>query len=59
MNAFWSYFLGKGTEVEFVNFSFAHFAPILLMVALILLSYRFRDRLRAWRHEEILRYIMA
>lgn len=59
MNDFWSYFLGKGTEVEFVNFSFAHFAPILLMVALILLSYRFRDRLRAWRHEEILRYIMA
>ena len=38
MKEFFIYFFGKGTEVEFSNFTFAHFAPILLMVALIVLA---------------------
>ena len=37
MKAWLVYFFGAGTEVEFVNFSFAHFAPILLMLGLIFL----------------------
>ena len=59
MNEFWTYFLGKGDEVEFVNFSLAHFLPILIMVALILLTRQFRQKLRTWRHEEKIRYVMA
>ena len=59
MAEFFQYFFGAGTEVEFTNFSFAHFAPIILAVGLIFLIYRCRDRLRGWRHEEAIRYILA
>ncbi len=59
MKEFFQYFFGAGTEVEFTNFSFAHFAPIALMVALIFLIYRCRDGLRGWRHEQAIRYILA
>ncbi len=59
MKEFFQYFFGAGTEVEFSNFSFAHFAPILLAAGLIFLIYRCRDRLRGWRHEEAIRYILA
>ena len=59
MKDFLIYFLGKGTEEEFVNFSFAHFAPILLMVAVILVIWRFRDGIAHYRREQNLRYILA
>lgn len=59
MKDFFIYFFGKGDEVEFVNFSFAHFAPILLMVAMILLICRYRDKLRACKKEETIRYALA
>lgn len=35
MKKFFSYFLGKGERVEFTNFTLAHFAPIILTLALI------------------------
>ena len=36
MKEFFAYFFGKGDEVEFENFTFAHFAPIILMIAIAL-----------------------
>ena len=59
MKEFFIYFFGKGDEVEFVNFSFAHFAPILLMFVVILLIFRFREKLRACKKEETIRYVLA
>ncbi len=59
MKKFFHYFFGKGDEVEFVNFTFAHFAPILLMIGLILLIYFFRDRIKGSRHEKKLRFAIA
>ena len=45
MKDFLKYFLGAGTEIEFTNFSFAHFAPILVMIGVIFLIYRYREKL--------------
>lgn len=59
MKDFFAYFFGQGTEVEFVSFGFAHFAPILLMVALIVLIYLHRDRLRESKYDGAIRYTMA
>lgn len=59
MKEFFAYFFGQGTTQEFALFTPAHFAPILLMLALILLIRRYADRLRSWKHEEALRYVLA
>lgn len=59
MKEFFKYFFGQGTEVEFTNFSFAHFAPILLAIGCILLVYRCRDRLRESKWDLRLRYVLA
>ncbi len=59
MRAWIQYFFGVGTEIEFRNFTLAHFLPILLMLALIYLTYRCRDWLKDYRHEAVFRYIMA
>lgn len=53
------YFFGKGDTPEFSLFTPAHFLPLLVMLGLIYLIRRNRDRLRAWKHEEILRYVLA
>lgn len=59
MKEFLQYFFGKGEQVEFTNFSAAHFIPILAAVALIFAISAFRKQLRGWRHEEALRYVLA
>ena len=59
MLEFCRYFFGEGTEVEFSLFTPAHFAPIVLMLAVIYAIYRGRDRLRDWQHEDKIRYVMA
>ena len=59
MKAFFAYFFGAGTQQEFSIFTFAHFAPILVMLGVILLIYRNREAIRNWKHEETLRYILA
>jgi len=59
MKDFWLYFLGEGTEVEFSNFTLAHFIPIVLLIGVILAIYKGRNALRACKHEEIFRYIIA
>lgn len=52
-------FFGYGPEGDFAQWSLAHFAPILITVALIVLTWRQRERLRSWRHEETARFIFC
>ena len=59
MKEFFAYFFGVGTEIEFTNFSLAHFIPILVAAGVIYLIYRCRDRLQGWRHEQAIRYTLA
>lgn len=59
MKDFLLYFLGEGKTEEFSNFTIAHFAPILILIAVILLIRRFQDTLRQSKHEEKLRYLLA
>lgn len=49
-------FFGYGEDGDFVQWSLAHLAPIIVMLAGILLIWLFRKRLRSWRHEETARY---
>ncbi len=59
MHEFIQYFFGDGTEEEFSNFTLAHFLPILLAVGVIFLIWRFREKLRNSKKDEIFRYVMA
>ena len=59
MKDFLKAFLGEGTTVEFSNFTFAHFAPVLLAIGLILLMWKCQDRIRGFKHEKLLRYLIA
>ncbi len=59
MKDFFIYFFGQGTAQEFALFTPAHFAPIIIMVTLILLIRKYADRLRSWRHEQAVRYVLA
>lgn len=59
MREFFIYFFGEGTQPEFALFTPAHFAPVLLMICVIVLISRFREQIRRSCHEETLRYILA
>ena len=59
MAEFFAYFFGKGETVEFTNFTFAHFLPILVAIGIIYLIYRFREPIRGLKKEPNLRYIIA
>lgn len=59
MSEFLRYFFGIGERVEFTNFTLAHFLPIIITVALILLMYCFREKIREMKREAIFRYIIA
>ena len=59
MKEFFKYFFGIGNEVEFVNFSFAHIAPIACMLIIIYLIYRYQDKIRNSKYEVNIRYILA
>ena len=59
MAEFLKYFFGKGEQVEFTNFSLAHFLPILVAAGIVFLIYRFRNQIRSLKKEMNLRYIMA
>jgi len=56
---FLKYFLGQGKEVEFTNFTFAHIAPILVMIGVILLIAKFADKIRNSKYEKAFRYTLA
>jgi hypothetical integral membrane protein (TIGR02206 family) len=53
------YFFGQGETQEFFLFSPAHLAPILLMLATIFLIRKNAGRLRGWKREEAIRYVLA
>lgn len=59
MAKFFAYFFGKGEEVEFTNFTLAHFLPIIIAAGIIYLIFRFRDKLVDWKHEGKLRFGIA
>ena len=59
MKDFLKYFLGEGTEVEFTNFSLAHFLPILIMIGVIYLIYRYRKPLADSKWDLKIRYLLA
>ncbi len=59
MKEFFVYFFGQGTEVEFSIFTLAHLFPILAMVAVVWLIWRFRNSLRKCRWESTLRHTLA
>ena len=59
MKEFMIYLWGQGEVPEFALFTPAHFAPILAMIAAILLIRKYADRIREWKHEESLRYAIA
>ena len=59
MKEWLAYFFGAGTEVEFENFTLAHFLPILVAAAVIYLIWLRRDAIRSSRFEQSLRYILG
>ena len=59
MREFIKYFLGQGETVEFTNFSLAHFLPILIAVAVIVLIYRGRNKICDLKREYVFRYVLA
>lgn len=59
MKAFFNYFFGKGDEVEFTNFSFAHFAPILIAAGVIFLIIKYRENLRNYKNEGRVRLALS
>ena len=59
MKEFFSHFFGAGTEQEFALFTFAHFAPILLLIVALCLLYRHRETLRTSPYEQNVRYILG
>ena len=52
-------FFGFGEKGNFKYWSLAHFIPIILLIAAIVLIYRYRAWLREWKHEENFRFIFA
>lgn len=50
-------FFGYGELGNFRQWSLAHFAPIILAVAAILLIYKYRESLRKYTHEKTARFI--
>lgn len=52
-------FFDHGVEGEFRYFSPAHIIPILFMIVIILLIWKYKDIIRNWKHEENARIIFA
>ena len=59
MKDFFSYFFGAGESVEFTYFSLAHFLPILLMIGIMFLIVKYRDKLKVCKNEERIRLTLA
>lgn len=52
-------FFGYGEKGDFTYFSFWHFLPIALLIAAILLTYRFRAKIASSKHEKTFRLILG
>ena len=59
MTYFRSGFFGLSSEVVFKPFSIAHFVPIILAVAAIILIWKKRDAIRQWKGENTFRFVYA
>ena len=59
MVEFLRYFFGIGESIEFTNFTVAHFLPVIIVGMLIFFIYRFREKIREMKGEEIFRYFIA
>ncbi|XMB86108.1 TIGR02206 family membrane protein [Mycoplasmatota bacterium WC44] len=54
-----SNFFDHGEIGEFKYFTLPHFIPLLLMVLIIFLIYRFRDKIREYKFEDNIRLVLA
>ncbi len=54
-----AYFFGQGESIEFRNFTAAHFIPIILLGVVIFLTYKFRNKLAASKHEKNIALTLA
>lgn len=52
-------FLGYGEVGNFKYFSFAYFLPIILLITSIILTYIFREKIKNFKYEKSIRYILA
>lgn len=52
-------FLGFGEKGNFKYWSFAHFFPIALFALAVYFVFRYREKLKNWKHEENLRFVLA
>lgn len=52
-------FFGYGEKGDFSYWSFAHFAPIILFAIAVYLTFRFREKLKSWKHEENFRFFLG
>ena len=52
-------FFGYSLEQDFSYFSLAHFLPIIVLIAAIYFTYRYRAKIAAWKGEEILRFCLG
>ena len=52
-------FFGYSETPVFKYFSFAHLLPIALLIAGIFLTYRYKDKLKSWKHEDAFRTLMG
>ena len=53
------YFFGQGETPEFSLFTLAHLMPIVLLLVTIFLIRKNAGRIRGWKHEEAIRYVLA
>ena len=54
-----AYFFGQGEEIEFTNFTPAHFLPIILLLLTVLIIGLFRKQIAKSRFEKNFRFILA
>ena len=52
-------FFGYGEKGNFSLFSIWHFLPIILLIGAIVLTYFFREKIRNFKHEKIIRLVLA
>lgn len=54
-----AYFFGQGENIEFRNFTVAHFFPILVLIGIIFLIYKFKDKISACKFEKNISLTLA
>lgn len=59
MKEFFRYFFGQGQTQEFSLLTPAHILPIVVMIGVIFVIRWQKDRIRQWKHEQAIRYVLA